>query len=88
MPGRVLGELMNSLQWCGEHGFPPAGETSKQMWLNETLRKQQVRFGCNPINNALSSGWKRADFDHGGVVCRDMHDDLFVVDNVLPVFAD
>ena len=58
------------------------------MWLNEALRKQQVRFGSNPVNNALSSGWKRADLDHGSVVCGDMHDDLFVVHNLLAVFVD
>src|SRR5271157_1126875 len=51
----------------GEHGFPAARKAGKQMWLNKAFRKQEVRFGCGPVDDALSPGRKRADFNHGGV---------------------
>jgi len=58
------------------------------MWLNKALRKQEVRFSCGPVDDALSSGRKRADFNHGGVIRRYMHHDLLVIHNLLAVFVD
>jgi len=58
------------------------------MWLNKAFRKQEIRFGCGAVDDAFSSGRKRADFNHGGVICRDMHHDLFVIHNLLAVLVD
>jgi hypothetical protein len=38
------------------------------MRFNKPLRNQQVRLDCGSIDDALSPGWKSADFGHGGVV--------------------
>src|SRR5208282_4591156 len=58
------------------------------MRLDEALRKQQVRLHCDPVDDALASGRKRADLDHSGVVRRDVHHDVLSIHNLLPVFVD
>jgi hypothetical protein len=47
--GAMVGQNCVVRRDSREHGFSPTGETGKQVWLNETLRKQQVRFGCNRL---------------------------------------
>ena len=73
--------------YSGQHRFSAAGKTGEQVRLNEALRKDQVRLGCGSIDNALAPGGKGADFDHCGIVSGDMHDNLFVLDDLLPVFV-
>ena len=58
------------------------------MRLDKTLREEEIRFGCDPVDDALAPGWKRSDSHHRGIVGRDMHDDVFAIDDLLPVLVD
>ena len=98
MPGRVLGGIDKLAAMVGhdglvrrdsgQHRFSAAGKAGEEMRLNKALRNQQVGLGCDPVDDALSPGWKRADFDHSRIVRRDVHDNLLVLDDLLPVFVD
>ena len=52
------------------------------------LRKHKVRLGSSSIDDTLSPGWKRADLDHCGIIGRHVHNNLLVIDDLLPVFVD
>ncbi len=58
-------------------------ETGKEVRLNKALGKQQAAIGGNLVDDALATRRQGANLFHHAVVSRDVHNDLFVGNNLL-----
>ena len=66
---------------AGQHALASAGETGKEVGLNETLADQQVCFRRNAVDPKCSAGRQGADGDHGIFVRAVVNDEMFLFGN-------